>query len=135
MTVKRAAAVIIAFSVLAGTVALSKPTDFDILLRVGKKTAEKVQSGLPDARKAAGPLAVFRAGDALPVEERVRVRIQTDKKMTGADVTVMPTATTGEVRLRGVVQTGSQKQRAIELAEGTAGVDKVLEELAVPEKP
>lgn len=131
---KRAAAVVVFFGVLAGTFALSKPTDLDVLLRVGRKTAEKVGGGLPDARKVAGPLAVFRAGDALPVEERVRVRIHTDKQMAGADVTVSPTPTAGEVRLRGVVQTGAQKQRAIELAEGTAGVETVVEELAVPEK-
>jgi len=131
---KRAAAVMVFFAVLSGTFVLGKPTDFDILVRVGRKTAEKVQGGLPDARKVAGPLAVFRAGDALPVEERVRVRIHTDKQMAGADVAVTPTATTGEVRLRGVVQTNNQKRRAVELAEGTAGVEKVVEELAVPEK-
>jgi hypothetical protein len=133
MTAKRAAAAVAFLGVLTATIVLSKPGDLDILLRVGKKAAEKVQGGLPDARRAAGPLAAFRAGDALPVEERVRVRIQTDKQMAGADVTVVSTATAGEVRLRGVVQTGTQRQRAIELAEGTAGVDKVLEELAVPE--
>jgi osmotically-inducible protein OsmY len=134
MTAKRAAAAVAFFGVLAATIVLSKRGDLDILLRVGKKAAEKVQSGLPDARKATGPLAAFRAGDALPVEERVRVRIQTDKQMAGAEVTVVSTSTAGEVRLRGVVQTGNQRQRAIELAEGTAGVDKVLEELAVPER-
>jgi hypothetical protein len=134
MSVKRAAAAVICFGLLAGTLVLSKPTDLDVLARVGKKAGEKVSAALPDARKVAGPLAAFRAGDALPVEERVRVRIQTDKQMAGADVTVTPTAAVGEVRLRGVVQTDDQKQRAVELAEGTAGVEKVIAELAVPVK-
>jgi osmotically-inducible protein OsmY len=133
MSVKRVAAVLAFGVVLAGTFALGKPTDFDVLARVGKKTAEKVKGAMPEARQVAGPLAAFRAGDALPVEERVRVRIQTDKLMTGADVAVSPTATAGEVKLRGLVQTAGQKRRAVELAEGTAGVEKVIEELAVPE--
>ena len=133
MSLKRAAAAVVFVGVLAGTLLLSKPTDLDTLTRVGRKAGEKVAAALPDARKVAGPLAAFRAGDALPVEERVRVRIQTDKAMAGADVAVLPAAA-GGVRLRGVVQTGEQKRRAVELARGTAGVEAVVEELAVPER-
>lgn len=120
--------------VLGGTLALSKESDLDVLLRAGRKAKEQVANTLPDGRRLAGPLAAFRAGDALPVEERVRVRIQTDKAMAGADVAVAaaPDAA-GEVRLRGVVQTGAQKARAVELANATSGVEKVVEELAVPE--
>ncbi|MGL4424495.1 MAG: BON domain-containing protein, partial [Gemmataceae bacterium] len=79
-------------------------------------------------------LAAFRAGDVLPVEERVRLRIQNDKAMAGTDVSVSATATAGEVRLRGIVQNDEQRQRAATLAEATAGVEKVFVELAIPEK-
>ena len=133
MISQRAVAVFLFGAVLAGTLITSKPADADILSRAGKKAVAQVRDAMPEARKLAGPLAAFRAGDALPVEERVRVRIQTDKAMLGADVAVVPTATAGEVRLRGIVATHSQKLRAVELAEATAGVSKVLEELAVPE--
>lgn len=133
MSTRRAIAVFVFGAVLAGTLATSKDADTGILARAGKKASEQVRNTLPDARKVAGPLAAFRAGDALPVEERVRVRIQTDKAMAGADVTVNTTAV-GEVKLRGIVGTDVQKRRAVELAEGTAGVDKVVEELAIPEK-
>ncbi len=119
--------------ILVGTLALSKAADLDILLKAGRKAKEQVANVMPEGGKLAGPLAAFRAGDALPVEERVRVRIQTDKAMIGADVTVDATAKPGEVRLRGIVLATAQKQRAVELANGTQGVDKVYEELAVPE--
>jgi hypothetical protein len=133
MALKRAVAITIFFSVLAGSLVLSKSTDLEILTRVSKTTTRKVHAALPDARRVAGPLAIFRAGDALPVEERVRVRIQTDKQMDGADVWVVPTETRGEIRLRGIVKNSDQKVRAVELANGTAGVDNVLIELAIPE--
>lgn len=130
---KRFLAASLFLAVLAGTLALSKAEDLNILLKAGRKAQAQVSNVMPESRKLAGPLASFRAGDALPVEERVRVRIQTDKAMAGADVSVVPTATAGEVRLRGVVQGSAQKARALELANGTSGVQTVTEELAVPE--
>lgn len=136
MTTKRVLRILCAtlfLFVLGGTLALSKAEDLNILLRAGRKAKEQIANTMPDGRKLSGPLAAFRAGDALPVEERVRVRIQTDKAMAGADVTVAAAEKAGEVRLRGVVQSSSQKARAVELANATSGVDAVVEELAVPE--
>lgn len=133
MTAKRTVAVLMFAGVLAGTFAASKPTDADILAKVVRVSGEKVHAALPDARAVAGPLAAFRAGDALPVEERVRVRVQTDKAMTGAEVVAVAAPAVGEVRLKGVVASAAQKRRAVELAEGTAGVEKVIDELAVVE--
>ena len=130
---KRFLAVSLFLAVIAGTLALSRAEDLNILLKAGRKAREQVSNVMPEGRKLAGPLAAFRAGDALPVEERVRVRIQTDKAMAGADVSVVATANAGEVRLRGIVQGGAQKARALELANGTIGVQAVTEELAVPE--
>ena len=70
----------------------------------------------------------------LPVEERVRVRIDADKGMDGAVVDVLPGAAAGEVKLRGVVDTPQQRKRAADLAAGTVGVDAVVNEIAVPEE-
>jgi hypothetical protein len=130
MSAKRTLAVGLFAAVLAGTLVTSKPSDVEVLARVFAVSRERVASAMPEARKLAGPLAAFRAGDALPVEERVRVRIQTDKQMTGADVSASPAA--NGVRLRGIVATAAQRKRAVELAEGTAGVEAVIDELAVP---
>ena len=42
------------------------------------------------------------------------------------------TADGSEVTLRGVVPDGGIRRRAVELAENTSGVEKVVDELAVP---
>lgn len=133
MKIRKTLAGIVFASVLVGTFVASKSTDFEILQRVVRVSRDKIASVTPDAQKLAGPLAAFRIGNALPIEERVRVRIQNDKHMLGGDVTVLPTATTGEVRLRGIVETSDQRNHALVLAESTKGVEKVLNELAVPE--
>ncbi|CAN5484061.1 hypothetical protein BH11PLA2_BH11PLA2_34070 [soil metagenome] len=127
----RIAAVLVFVAVISATFALSQPSDFAILARIGKVTGETVRGGIPDNARLAGSLAAFRAGDALTVEERVRVRIQSDKDMTGAEVNVVMTAN-GEVKLKGLVQSTSQKNRALDLAERTAGVQTVIDELALP---
>lgn len=130
---KRFLAISLFLLVLTGTLALSKADDLSILFKAGRKAREQVTNVMPEGRKLAGPLAAFRAGDALPIEERVRVRIQTDKAMAGADVSVVSTANAGEVRLRGIVLGLGQKAKALELANGTSGVQVVTEELAIRE--
>ena len=93
---KRALVVTTFVSLLTGTLLTSKPSDVEAMIRIGKKAAGKIESALPEARVAAGPLAAFRAGDALPIEERVRVRIQTEKAMVGADVVALAMPNAGE---------------------------------------
>ncbi len=131
---KRALVVTTFVSLLTGTLLTSKPSDVEAMIRIGKKAAGKIESALPESRVAAGPLAAFRAGDALPIEERVRVRIQTEKAMAGADVVALAMPTAGEVKLKGIVRDAGQKRRAVEIANSTAGVEVVIDELAVPEK-
>jgi osmotically-inducible protein OsmY len=133
MNLRKSLAVFLFGGVIVGTLVASKAEDAEILANVGRTAAEKVRGGMPDARRVAGPLAAFRAGDALPVEERVRVRIQTDKAMAGTEVLVVATPAAGEVRLKGFVKDAGQRTRALELANGTSGVTNVLNDLAVPE--
>ena len=120
-------------AVAGGVMAGGKRTDPDILAAVGKVTASKLKAAAPSLPAVGGPLAALRVGDALSVEETVRVRIASDKRMAGADVRVAPGPGAGEVRLRGVARDGEQVTRAVRLAEGTSGVEKVTNELAVPE--
>ena len=53
--------------------------------------------------------------------------------MNGATVEVVTGASAGEVKLRGIVSTAVLQKRAVEIAEGTVGVEKVVNEIAVPE--
>jgi osmotically-inducible protein OsmY len=120
-------------AIVGGSLAGSKSTDPDRIAAVGQVVGQKVRAALPEPAKVTGPLAALRVGDALTVEERVRVRVRTDKRMAGAEVYAVPGANAGEVRLRGVAATADQAQRAVRIAESTTGVEKVVNEIAVPE--
>lgn len=134
MSPTRILAILLFLIILGGTFALSEPGDLDILARVSRVSLDHAKSALPPNDTLTGPLAAFRAGDALPIEERVRLRIQTDKDLAGAEVTVVSTSP-GQIRLKGVVTNSVQKARAVEIAERTAGVQSVIEELALPQVP
>ena len=119
--------------IVGGAVAGGKPTDPEVLARLGATVAGKVGGALPDRSQLAGPVTTFKVGDRLPVEEQVRLRIHADKAMAGAEVEVLRGAAAGEVRLRGVVATAALQMRAAVIASETVGVEKVFNEVAVPE--
>lgn len=133
MSATRLVAGLIFAAILAGTFALSKPSDVETFVRIGKASGEHVRSGLPDDGRLSQPFHAFR--EAVPIEDRVRLRLQSEKDLNGSTVSVVPTGTAGQVKLKGVVQTAEQKARAVELAERTTGVASVIEELAVPANP
>jgi len=130
---KRILGGLVCVGIVGGALAASKKSDPDTLAQVGETVGVKVKGSTPDGSSVSGPLVAFKPGDALPVEEKVRMRIRTDKKMEGAEVTVMAGANPGEVKLRGIVMNADQAHRAVRLAEGTVGVESVVNELAVPE--
>lgn len=130
--VARGVGVILFAGIVGGALAFSQKSDPDRLAAVGQVVAQKV-GALPDAARVTGPLAALRVGDVLGVEERVRVRIRTDKRMAGAEVYAVPGGTAGEVRLRGLAANPDQARRAVLIAESTTGVEKVVNEIAVPE--
>lgn len=131
--VARGVGVILFAGIVGGALAFSQKSDPDRLAAVGQVVAQKVRGALPDAARVTGPLAALRVGDVLGVEERVRVRIRTDKRMAGAEVYAVPGGTAGEVRLRGLAANPDQARRAVLIAESTTGVEKVVNEIAVPE--
>jgi hypothetical protein len=117
--------------IVGGALAGSKKSDAEILTRVGRKVSDKVTNAMPDTAAIAGPVAAIRTGEVLSVEDRVRVRLRTDKALDGAKMTVVSDSP-GVIRLRGEVKTSAQTLRALELAQTTTGVEKVHHELAVP---
>lgn len=129
----RALKLLLGLGVIGGSVAAGKKTDADVLAKVGAVAAAKVKAAVPAAATVAGPFAAFKPGRALPVEERVRVRIDNDTGMNGATVDVVAGPKPGAVKLRGVVPTAALRARAAALAEGTVGVAAVANEIAVPE--
>ena len=130
---KRVLGILLLIGIVGGAVAGSKKSDPDVLANVGAVVGQKVKNALPDRSKVAAPLTAFKLGDRFPIEEQVRVRIHSDKSMNGATVEVVTGAGAGEVKLRGLVSTAVLQKRAVEIAEGTVGVEKVVNEIAVPE--
>jgi len=118
--------------IVGGALGFSKKSDAEVLTRVGKTTAKKVTGATPPANQLAGPLAATKTGDLLPLEDRVRLRFQTDKALEGAAITVI--AEGKEIRLRGEVGSALVRARAVELAQTTSGVEKVTNELVEPVK-
>jgi len=121
----------ILLTIVGGAVAGSKKTDAEILTRVGRKVADKVTVAMPDTATIAGPIAAVKTGEMLSVEERVRVRLRTDKALQGATITVA--LENNAIHLRGIAISPEQTLRAIELAQSTSGVEKVMPELGVVE--
>lgn len=108
-----------------------KPSDGDKLAAVSRLAVAKVRAALPPGEKLAGPVNALRKELPERPEDRVKARLDADKGLEGVSVGVVAEGTT--VRLRGVVPTAAARNRAVELAETTTGVEKVIDELAVPE--
>jgi hypothetical protein len=142
----------------AGGVGGCGSDDTDRLGRIGRKTmvrcdeltanlrgkvmagVDAVRSNLPHPPLAArteppapAPLPPSTPAASLPVtplDARVLWRIRWDKALAGADVQV-ESPSGGVVKLRGIVNDLGRQRRALELAESTEGVDRVINELGL----
>ena len=119
-------------TIVGAALGFSRSSDAEVLTRVGKTGAAKVTGAMPPSAHLAGPLAATKTGPLLPIEDRVRLRFQTDKALEGATITVVAEGTS--VRLRGEVSNALVRARAVELAQTTSGVEKVTNELVEPAK-
>jgi hypothetical protein len=68
------------------------------------------------------------------IASRVSGRLRWDKMLADVPIEVVQIQA-GEVELRGTVTHPDQKRRALELAESTAGVDRVADSLQFAEAP
>src|SRR5436190_1557763 len=117
------------FVVLVGT--RFRASDGDKLVAVGRLAAAKIRNALPPTLNLAAPVDALRRELPTRPEDAVRARLAADKRLAGVDVTV--TGDGGTVKLRGVVPDDKKRKVALSLAENTAGVEQVVDELAVPE--
>ena len=104
--------------------------DADGLARLCQKTAAKFDGVTENLRgKLQDGWGAVRG--SLPesgLDSRVALRLHWDQDLEGANITVAP-AGAGVVRLSGDVLNLAQRRRAVALAQSTAGVEKVLDEL------
>jgi osmotically-inducible protein OsmY len=105
-------------------------SDGDRLRAVSRLTAAKVRHAMPPALSVAAPVEALRRELPTRPEDAVRARLASDKRFAGVEFKV--TAEGGGVTLRGVVPNAQAKQDAVEVATNTIGVEKLIDELAVP---
>ncbi|HTU20724.1 MAG TPA: BON domain-containing protein [Gemmataceae bacterium] len=106
--------------------------DTDRLARIFHKTAAKLDGmtgGLRD-RLQNGWGAVRGSVSETSLDSRVALRLRWDMDMAGADVQVRLLGP-GAIELNGVIADLTQRRRAVELAQTTVGVEKVIDRLRV----
>ncbi len=108
-----------------------KQSDAEKLAAAARVAAEKIRGVMPPLAKLAGPVNALRSGIPTTADDRVRARLETDKLLAGQELTVTSDGAT--VKIRGVVPSAEHRRRAGELAGTTAGVEQVVNEIAVPE--
>jgi osmotically-inducible protein OsmY len=104
--------------------------DAERIVRVGHKLSARAESLSGDQiGLSKGWQAVRNGWEETTLAGRVAVRLRWDKKL--ADTQVQALAAGTVVELKGTVREASQRQRAVELAESTTGVEKVTDSLEV----
>jgi osmotically-inducible protein OsmY len=93
-------------------------------------TVTKVRNALPGAVNLAAPVDALRKELPTHADDAVRARLAADKRFAGLEFKV--TSEGNVVTLRGVVPDARVKRLAVGVAEHTVGVEKVVDELAVP---
>ena len=102
------------------------------LSRIGQLMAGKVEALTVDANaKLANGWQAMR-GDATQVglDARVAARLRWDKLLEKTTIDVH--CEMGVATLKGTITEGAQRKRAVDLAQSTAGVEKVVDELTGP---
>ncbi|QJW96721.1 BON domain-containing protein [Frigoriglobus tundricola] len=107
-----------------------KASDGDRLRAVSHLAVQKIRGALPPAVNVAAPVDALRKEWPTRPDDAVRARLGADKRFVGVEFKV--TAEGGAVTLRGVVPDARVKRLAVGVAENTIGVEKVVDELAVP---
>jgi len=105
--------------------------DTDRMARVGHKVLAKAELLAPEAdgRLSRGWQAMRSGLDSAPLDTRIATRLRWDKSLGDLDIQVRTEG--GLVELKGTVRDAAQRQRAVELAEATVGVEKVIDSLEV----
>ena len=106
--------------------------DTECLSRIGRKVVERANTattGLRDKLKGF-PTGTLTGNE---LHDRVILRLRWEKLL--AELPFEVTVQGKEIELKGTVKTPEQRARAVELAESTLGVERVLVNLSIGETP
>ncbi len=115
------------FFLLVGT--RFKASDGERLRAVSRAAANKIRNAMPAELTLAAPVDALRRELPTRPDEAVRERFASDRRFTGMEFKV--TAQGKVVTLRGLTPNADARRLAVEVAENTVGVEKVVDELAV----
>jgi hyperosmotically inducible periplasmic protein len=116
------------FVVLVGS--RFRESDWEKLGKVARLVGKKFRDALPPGVNLSATVDALRRELPTRPEDAVRARLAADRRLAGLEITVTGEGAT--VRLRGVVPDPKTRKVAVSLAENTAGVEQVIDELAVP---
>ncbi len=104
--------------------------DADRLAKIGRKAVDKVQvQAGADPGRAPDSLQSIRGGlGEFALDAKVSARLRWDKPLEGTAIQVAAVGG-GAVKLTGTVPSFEARQRAVQLANSTTGVSKVIDEL------
>lgn len=108
-----------------------KASDGEKLAAVARLTTSKLRNALPPELNVAAPVDALRKELPTRADDAVRARLSADKRFVGVEFRV--SCEGAVVTLRGVVPDARVKRLAVGVAENTIGVERVIDELAVPE--
>lgn len=101
-------------------------SDSECLARIARNVAGRMGDATAEIKDSLGTGWQDVCGE-LGVEARVTARLRWDKSL--ADAAIEVKLHEGEIELKGTVKDPAQKQRAVEIAGSTAGVEKVADHL------
>ena len=107
-----------------------RASDGDRLRAVSHLTFAKLRDAMPPTLNVAAPVDALRKELPATPGETVRARLASDRRFTGVEFKV--SAEGNVVTLRGVVPDAGVKREALAIAASTVGVERVVDELAVP---
>lgn len=114
------------FVPLAVTICGCDGNDGDRLTRVGWTVSQNIQALVPERMPFVGSLGLPKNSTR---EQSVRERFRSDRYL--GELTIEIIGEPGTIRLRGQVADAVLKRRAVEIAESTVGVEKVIDEIVV----
>jgi hypothetical protein len=105
--------------------------DTERLSSIGRKIMDRASTATAGFREKLDGLKGSRGGDS--IQDKVTLRLRWEKVL--ADTPIEVVVSGQEIELKGTVKTAEQRTRAVELAEATVGVERVLVSLSVAEVP
>jgi osmotically-inducible protein OsmY len=103
--------------------------DTECLSSIGRKIVERASVSTAACRQRLDGLKYAGTGS---VQDRVVLRLRWEKLL--ADTPFEVVVNGKEIELKGIVQSAEQRTRAIEVAESTVGVDRVVVSVIVEDK-